>query len=412
LFSLPSPYPTASAHTLTVNYTGDNAHATATGTITFTVSPASSTTSLQDNSNPVSYGKPIKFTVQITPTVDPSTPALISSGPGTLTLSGLPGGPITLPVTFPSSGSGANPVIVLVDTGTKTFLPGTYTVSATFTGNNNLLGSTSASIQQVISPPPSTAAMSFNPSTVYQAHAVTLTVNVSGIITTPTGSVQFLDGATDLGSSNLTAGVATLSTRNLSVAAHSITAVYSGDANNATSTAPTVSVNVLPYDFALPSTPPTATVNAGGSTIVSLQTNSVGAFAEDVTFTVVSIPSGATVTLSPTTVTLPVGGTASTTLTINTRPLQTAALSPSRRLPLSLAFAAIPFLLAISRARRRLPTLLAALLVSTVLVSGISGCSGQNSNFTPPGTYNLQVTATSSQSQQAHSVTIPLTVTR
>jgi predicted component of type VI protein secretion system len=56
--------------------------------------------------------------------------------------------------------------------------------------------------------------------------------------------------------------------------------------------------------------------------------------------------------------------------------------------------------------------LLAALLVSTVLVSGISGCSGQNSNFTPPGTYNLQVTATSSQSQQAHSVTIPLTVTR
>jgi len=92
-FNLPTPYPTASAHTLPVNYSGDNAHATATGTVTFTVSPASSTTTLQSNSNPVVYGKPIKFTVQITPTVDPSTPALISSGPGTITLSGLPGGP-------------------------------------------------------------------------------------------------------------------------------------------------------------------------------------------------------------------------------------------------------------------------------------------------------------------------------
>ena len=415
-FDIPTPYPTASAHTLTVNYSGDKAHATATQTITFIVGPAASTTSLQGNTNPVAYAKPIKFTVQITPTVDSSTPALISSGPGSITLSGLPGGPISLPVTFPSSGSGANPVIVLVDTGTKTFLPGTYTVSAAFSGNSNLLGSTSTSVQQTISPPPSTTALTFNPSTVYQAHTVTFTANVSGVITTPTGSVQFLDGFTVLGSSNLTAGVANLSTRNLSVATHAITAVYSGDVNNAISTSPALAVNVLPYDFALPSTPPTATVNSGGSTIVSLQTNSVGAFAEDVTFSVSSIPSGATVTLSPTTVTVPAGGTASTTLTINTRPAQAAAfhdipLRPLRRLPASLALAAIPCLLALSRRGRRLPTLLAVLVFAT-LVAGISGCGGNNSNFTLPGTYNLQVTATSSQSQQTHSVTIPLTVTR
>jgi hypothetical protein len=78
---------------------------------------------------------------------------------------------------------------------------------------------------------------SINPSTVGQS--VTFTATVSG--TSPTGSVQFKDGAGNLGSPvTLSAGVATLSTSALTQGTHSITAVYGGDAGNATSTSPAV----------------------------------------------------------------------------------------------------------------------------------------------------------------------------
>lgn len=65
---------------------------------------------------------------------------------------------------------------------------------------------------------------------------VTFTATVTGAA--PTGNVQFRDGASNLGSPvSLGAGVATLSTNLLvTVGSHSITALYSGDSNNAPST--------------------------------------------------------------------------------------------------------------------------------------------------------------------------------
>lgn len=51
-----------------------------------------------------------------------------------------------------------------------------------------------------------------------------------------TGSVQFFDGMTALGSAALSAGTATLSDLSLTVGLHSLVAVYSGDTNYAMST--------------------------------------------------------------------------------------------------------------------------------------------------------------------------------
>ena len=53
---------------------------------------------------------------------------------------------------------------------------------------------------------------------------------------TPTGTVTFYDGTTDLGNGTLSAGTATFSTTFVVVGSHSITAVYSGDTNFTTST--------------------------------------------------------------------------------------------------------------------------------------------------------------------------------
>ena len=63
---------------------------------------------------------------------------------------------------------------------------------------------------------------------------VSLTVNVSG--TSPTGTVTFREGSTVLGMATVSNGTASLVLSNLSIGQHTITATYSGDANNAPST--------------------------------------------------------------------------------------------------------------------------------------------------------------------------------
>jgi Bacterial Ig-like domain (group 3)/IPTL-CTERM motif len=93
---------------------------------------------------------------------------------------------------------------------------------------------------------------SLNPSTVGQS--VTFTATVTG--SSPTGTVQFRDGASNLGSPvPLSGAVATLSTSALSVATHAITAVYSGDANNAASTSPVVNQVVNAAGVVTPNAP-------------------------------------------------------------------------------------------------------------------------------------------------------------
>ena len=87
------------------------------------------------------------------------------------------------------------------------------------------------------SPTTTNLGSSLNPSTFGQS--VTFTATVTG--SAPTGTLQFKDGAGNLGSAvTLSAGAATLGTSALSVATHAITAVYSGDTNNAGSTSPVV----------------------------------------------------------------------------------------------------------------------------------------------------------------------------
>jgi hypothetical protein len=72
--------------------------------------------------------------------------------------------------------------------------------------------------------------------------SVTLTATISG--TGATGTVTFKDGETLLGTSTLSNGVATYDTSDLSVGTHSITAVYSGDANFASSTSSAITLTV------------------------------------------------------------------------------------------------------------------------------------------------------------------------
>jgi len=74
--------------------------------------------------------------------------------------------------------------------------------------------------------------------------AATVSVTISG--NSPTGTVTFREGGTVLGTATLSNGVATLAIPGLSLGTHSITASYSGDANNAASS---TTIEVRIYDL-------------------------------------------------------------------------------------------------------------------------------------------------------------------
>lgn len=110
-----------------------------------------------------------------------------------------------------------------------------------------------------------TLTSSLNPSQAGQA--VTFTATVTG--SSPTGTVTFKDGATVLGTEPISGGTASFTTSSLSVAAHSITAEYGGDAINAAST----------------SAPLTQTVTVAGSAVTLASSLNPSEAGQAVTFT-------------------------------------------------------------------------------------------------------------------------------
>ena len=104
-----------------------------------------------------------------------------------------------------------------------------------------------------------------NPATVGQT--VTFTATVTGSGGTPTGTVQFEDGTTTLGTATLnTSGVATFATSTLGAGSHSIVAIYNGDTSFAGSASPGIAEMV---NNAPDTTPPTVSLTAptGGATV-------------------------------------------------------------------------------------------------------------------------------------------------
>jgi len=92
---------------------------------------------------------------------------------------------------------------------------------------------------KVLSVDPTKTTISSDPKTSSQGAPVTLSAHVTtqGTQSSLTGSVKFLDGTALLGSGNLDSSAnAVFTTSSLGLGSHSITAVYSGDQNNDTST--------------------------------------------------------------------------------------------------------------------------------------------------------------------------------
>jgi ELWxxDGT repeat protein len=119
---------------------------------------------------------------------------------------------------------------------TSTLAAGSHTITALYSGDGNFPASSDAATQNVRTTPTTTLTSSPNPLALGQPVTFTATLT-SGAAGTPTGTVDFMEGSTDLtpGGVILTAGQATFSISTLAVGSHTVTALYSGDANFAPS---------------------------------------------------------------------------------------------------------------------------------------------------------------------------------
>jgi len=134
--------------------------------------------------------------------------------------------------------------------------------------NSNVCGQLPGGIAVLLNtslgPTTTTLTSSQNPSNFGQSLTFTATAAGEGFTITPTGTVTFFDGSTNLGSANLNASAqATLSTSTLTVGTHNITATYNGDSNYASS--PSTVVNQL-VQGAIAQLSPTS-LNFGNQTV-------------------------------------------------------------------------------------------------------------------------------------------------
>jgi hypothetical protein len=336
------------------------------------------------------------------------------------------GGAITFSVISPATGSFTLATCTLSAAGacTATYIPtgtlatGTYTndIRASFAAVGNYTAVSGAATLTINPATPGiTLATSVNPTLVQSA--ITFTAAVTSAIGTPTGTVSFMDGATQLGTGAIANGVAAFTTSTLAVGAHTITAVYTGDTNFITVTSSAQTETVLDFSLNISSVTGTgpvtsATVQPGGTAVFTVTISPVGSttFPAAITLSASGLPPGATYVISPATL-VAGSGTQTVTLTIQLPP-SIAALhhgdGMNQFAPFALALLLLPFAgLMRKHAKRfgRMTWIVLLLIASVATMAGVTGCGGFF--VQPPATYTVSLTGTSGNL----SYSTPLTLT-
>jgi hypothetical protein len=211
-------------HNITAVYGGDTNDATSTSSeLVQHVNALTTTTGVASGLNPSQTGQQVTFTATISPSTATGT-VTFYDGATSLGTGSLSSGTATL--------------------ATSTLTVGSHSITAAYGGDTDDAVSTSDPLTQVVQAITTTGlGSSLNPSQF--AQSVTLTGTVAPSMAT--GTVTFYDGTTIIGSDGLSAGTATLVTTALPVGSDDLTATYSGDAGDRSSTS-TVLVQVVNQD--------------------------------------------------------------------------------------------------------------------------------------------------------------------
>ena len=293
-------------HTLSATYAGNTAYATSTSAnVTETVNLAQTHMVVASSANPSNSGAPLTLTATI-----------FSNG-------GVPTGNII----FLDNGKllGSAPInaqgIANLPVAGSNWTVGTHTLTATYVGDTNDGSCAAPGVSQVVNLATATLKLvsSVNPSPLSGSLTFTATASSNGGM--PTGTIQFLDGTTSIGSGTLNgSGNATFTTTSLILGSHTITASYGGDTYDSTASSTTLTQVINPTTTTVTLTPSANPSMLNAQLTLSISVSATGA---QPTGTVLLTDSGATIA----TLSLDANGNASlttSTLTIGTHTLQAA----------------------------------------------------------------------------------------
>ena len=172
-----------------------------------------SNVSLQSSQNPSAFGAPVTLTATV---VGHSPTGMVTFFDGATSL-------------------GMAPLSEGVAAFTTSNLAiGFHAITATYAGDSDNTTSTTPTLEQYVVQAMSDVTVTSSPNPSAFGQSVTITATVTG--QSPTGTVSFDDSSTTICTGvALTAGTAQCSLSSLTVGAHAITATYSGDSNNLSS---------------------------------------------------------------------------------------------------------------------------------------------------------------------------------
>jgi len=391
----PSSLPGGS-YNLTCMYGGSSIYATSNcNPISAIVNAAPTALTLGSSSNPVQFSSTVTFTARLTVNGQ-------SAGAGNTIQLSVNGHAISL--TTDATGSATYAIATLT--------PNSYPVSANFAATNNLLAS-SASLTEVITAAPTSTSLTAAPNPADLNQQVTITAAVSSPAASApavSGSVTFYDGSTSLASAQVTAaGTASLTASFSVVGVHNLTAVYAGNADFSSGTSAVLKETITEGDFSINVLPGSATVYTGVSAAVQVSVTGLQGFNQPLALTCSGLPANATCTFTP--ASLPDGQGAANLVIQTSAPQQAGTGSVSSSAAL---FGALTLLLLPGwRRRRSFLARVSAVLLALAVGIGMTGCATPSiTGGTPPGAYQVAVTAatTGPATALAHSAVVTLTV--
>ncbi len=206
---------TAGSHTIKAVYSGDSNFKSDSSTVAQVVTKKSTVGLFTTLVNPSSFGQTVVLKDSIVGSIPDSGTIQFKDGATNL------GSPIAISLSGVATFS------------VTSFSTGTHILSAEYSGSGNFNGNISDTVNQVVNKQATTSLLvsSLNPSVFGQS--VTFKDSVYGAGKPDGGTVQFKDGAANIGSAVAidTNGVAKLTLSNFNAATHVVTAVYSGTGN-------------------------------------------------------------------------------------------------------------------------------------------------------------------------------------
>jgi hypothetical protein len=386
---------------LTCTYSGSAIYAVSNcNTVPATVTVAPTSLTISSSLNPAPALTPVTFTMQLSINGQPA-------GAGyPITLTGQPG--CTANTAILLYGTPVTDATGKATVTTTNFVVGNNCLQASFAGDANDASANAvpSPLVEVVTALPLSLTLTAVPNPGYFTQTVQLNATVPDIAGTrptyPTGTVTFLDAGAPIGTAALnTSGAAILLINTLAIGTHPLTATFAATGSFTSATSNTVQEVIVGSGFAIALAPPAITVQAGQPSTVQIVLSSLGNFSGPLALTYGQLPTYATASIAPTTVTLTAGGAGTAVLTLNTSARAAADIPnrPGRRaLPITLAagLLLLPRRRQLAARRKMLAARLLTLLLAAIVLQSLTGCvnAWYELELVTPGAYQVPITAT------------------